>query len=161
MKRLMSAVATLLVIAPVALFAVFLWFNWGRPVLLPGDDPRIIRLLLPLNRAVETGVPEALGGAFAFGVLMGVLATALSVATRSQAWRGTLEQLERDKLRLAAANRALQAALPTLREGFDAAIGADQPAVADTPLDHGDAVAEPVDLQQLALEDARSRRREG
>jgi hypothetical protein len=166
MKRLWSAAATLLVVIPVALFAVFVWWNWGRPVEFPTDDPRFIKLLLPLYKAVWTGVPEALAGCFVFGCAMGVLATLTSFAARNRAWRDTISELKAERTKLAAANRALGAAVPVLRQRFDEAIGVFDDVEPPVPAATGVGAAAPgeddlaagVDIHQLAIEDARARR---
>jgi hypothetical protein len=164
MKRLWQGVATLFVVVPTALFGVFLWFNWGTAVVFPTDDPRLIKLVLPLNHYLQTGVAEALFGAFVFGAFMGVLFTLITFAAGGLAARETISALQADKRRLAAANRALEAAVPALRERFDEAIGAFDPHDAALTSPIGAAASQDddptagVDIQQLAIEDAQRRR---
>jgi len=165
MKRLWTGMATLLVVAPVALFVVVLWFNWGKAVSLPVADPRVLALDLPGNNHLFATLPEMLGAVFGFGALIGALAAIITFAALGRTWRATIESQRRDNARLAAANRALEGALPVLREGYDQAIGAIDPIVPSPtpvgvaePLD--DDVAAGVDLQQLAIEDAQRRRSE-
>ncbi|MBI5832838.1 MAG: hypothetical protein HZB16_11105 [Armatimonadetes bacterium] len=163
MKRLGMGVATLLVVAPVALFVIVLWFNWGKAVTLPVADPRVLALELPGNNRLYATLPEMLGGVFGFGAIIGALAAIVTFASLGRTWRSTIEAQRRDNERLAAANRALEGALPVLREGFDTAIGAIDPVVpAATPIGSAelldDDVAAGVDLQKLAIEDAQRRR---
>ncbi len=165
MKRLGMGVATLLVVAPVALFVVVLWFNWGKAVTLPVADPRVLALDLPGNNRLLATLPEMLGAVFGFGALIGALAAIITFASLGRNWRTTIESQRRDNERLAAANRALEGALPVLREGFDQALGAvDAPMPADTGIGaetpEADDISAGVDLQQLAIEDARRRRTE-
>lgn len=81
--------------------------------------------------------------------------------------RAELEALRSDKHRLGAANRALEAALPVLRERYDAALAGQAAPVTLEPGSSvlnepiGDAATDAAEVGQMLLEDANatSRRR--
>lgn len=168
MRRVLAGLATVLVLLPVVAFIIILWFNWGRPLVVAPTDPTALGLELPGNHQLRAGLPEMLGLVFIFGALIGVLATVLSFAGMGRNWRGVIDQQRHDNQRLAAANRALEGAVPVLREGYDRALGAmDAPAApapapatapAPPPAIEGGTLPDGGSLRQAALADERARR---
>lgn len=152
MRRFVTALATLLMVLAVGAFAIFVWLNgkWTITLELRAGEPHVT-LSLSLLLSV----------AFVFGVVIGLCAMLLTFSTWRYGWRDTIERLSADNHKLKAANRALEGALPVLREGYDETIGAfaAEPALRPTyPLDHADAPeAAGVSIDELAAADAAAR----
>ncbi len=148
---------SLFVILPVLVFVVLVWVNWG-PVKTVGEGAeQVLRVRIGGGLAVEATLAHLLMGTFCFGLLMGLLAAFIAISRRLTELAEQIEALQHDKRRLGAANRALEAALPVLRERYDQAIGALDPVV-----QYGepgvDGVGEVVPVAPLAIEDAEARR---
>jgi hypothetical protein len=101
---------------------------------------------------------------FALAAAIGVLTAIVARGPGIAAMREELVRLRDERRKLAAANRALEAALPVLRERYDQALGGLEPpslepgsSVLNEPI--GESDADEADLKLLALEDATTRSR--
>lgn len=156
MKRARISLASLLVVVPVMVFAVLLWINWG-PLETRGEGlERLIRFRLGGGRSLLATLPELLAGTFITGAVVGLLAGLIAFAGRRAELRARIEELAADRRKLAAANRALEAALPVLRERYDAAIGGLDPQANALNEPIGEA-ADEVSLHELVRQEAAER----
>ncbi|MCC7493702.1 MAG: hypothetical protein IT204_15210 [Fimbriimonadaceae bacterium] len=154
MSRGRISVVTLLVVLPVLLFAIFVWLNWSPLRVITAAEGQWLQLRVGGGKMIETRLGELLIATFGFGALMGVLAALASVGGRLGVLRSSNEALQQDRRKLSAANRALEAALPVLRERYDEIIGGLDPhrRLMEQPAD--DIVAGGVDIRQIAREEA-------
>lgn len=163
MKRPRISVAALFVVIPTLLFAALVWMNWTPLETVEVSGQELLRVRVGLGRSLYAGLGEVVAATFVLGALLGVLAAWVSGSGRRADVRDKVTTLTADNRKLAAANRALEAALPVLRQGYDEALGLDPAANAvNTPL--GDEDVDRVSIDQLALEDATRRqeaRRDG
>ncbi|MBI2301570.1 MAG: hypothetical protein HYU66_21925 [Armatimonadetes bacterium] len=150
MRRVVPALITLLMVVAVAAFGVFLWQIALTSITIEprrGETP------------VQMSISLLLGLTFLFGAAMGLIATVLTLSTWRYGWRDTIERLSQHNRKLAAANRALEAALPVLRESYDTTLGtlpvgpAARMAVVEAERDE----AVSVSIDDLAREDALAR----
>lgn len=183
MNRARRSLSSLVVAIPVLAFALFCWLNWqplrvvsspdgavghrqtaiGEPVIELADAE--LWLQIGGGHALRARLGWLLLGTFAFAAAVGILTMAVAGGPGKAAMRAELETLRADKRRLAAANRALEAALPVLRERYDQALATASPrptldpssSVLTEPI--GDDDVDQADLKLLALEDATLRER--
>jgi len=182
MNRARRSLSSLVIAIPVLAFALFCWLNWqplrvvsspdgaighrqtsiGEPVIELADAE--LWLQIGGGHALRARLGWLLLGTFAFAALVGILTMAVASGPSQAARRTELEALRVDKRRLAAANRALEAALPVLRERYDQALGGLEPpplapgsSVLNEPI--GEADVDQADLKLLALEEATVRER--
>lgn len=149
MRRWFVALATLVMVVAVATFVLFVWTNARWTISLEvraGEAP------------VEMSIGVLLGATFVFGALIGVLATVLTFSAWRWEWLDTIERLSRERRKLAAANRALEAALPVLRERYDVALGVAVPPAPEPVVVEADSPeAATLRIDDLAREDAEQR----
>jgi len=177
MNRARRSLSSLVVAIPVLAFGLFLWLNWqplrvvstpdsqvnhrqtaiGEPVIELADAE--LWLQVGGGHALRARLGWLLLGVFAFAAVVGILTMAAATGPGKAAMRAELETLRADKRKLAAANRALEAALPVLRERYDQALAASEPrplepssSVLNEPI--GDDEVDEADLKLLALEEA-------
>lgn len=152
-----SPLAALIVILPVVLFGAVLAMNWGSIRIVPEGGEDVIHLSLGFDRALRATLPALLFGTLVYGLVVGALAALVALRGRLLDLRRALADTSHDNARLQAANRALEAALPVLREKYDAAIGAlgPEPPLVTEPLDDP---ADQVSLAALARDEAEARR---
>jgi hypothetical protein len=182
MNRARRGLSSLVIAIPVLAFALFCWLNWQplRVVSSPGGtiSHRQTSLGEPVQEFADAELWLQIGGGhalrarlgwlllgtFALAAIIGVLTALAATGPGNAATRDELERLRAEKRKLAAANRALEAALPVLRERYDQALGGMEPpslepgsSVLREPI--GEPEVDEADLKLLALEDATTRSR--
>ena len=183
MNRARRSLSSLVIAIPVFAFAIFCWLNWQPLRVVSAPDSNISHRQTSIGEPVqefadaelwlEVGGGHALRarlgwllvGTFALAAFIGVLTAVVARGPGLAVMRAELERLRADKRKLSAANRALEAALPVLRERYDQAIGGMDPpsvtpgsSVLNEPI--GEAEVDDADLKLLALEEATARSRQ-
>ena len=143
----------MIVVVPVLVYALLVLFNWGPREILTEGHTQWVKVHIGLGYTLDAQIAELVGATLFFGLAVGALAMFVASSRRWAEHAAQIERLTADNRRLGAATRAMEAALPVLRERYDQATGATGPAPAasDDPADH-------VSIAQLALEDAAAKR---
>lgn len=121
MRRFVIPALSLLLFVVTVAFGLYAWFHWR--------ENQIVELLWLWGQHLELSPGQLMVNCFAVGAGVGITASILTFGASAVRWRETNEKLRGDQRRLAAANRALEAALPVLREKYDRAIGALDPSI--------------------------------